>query len=79
MNINELVKYHKTEKRAATLTAVQPPRDLVHYLLKEAVLSFQEKPIEMVSGLMEDFVLENQVLDLITEILVFGKRNLWKS
>ena len=68
LNINELVHYHKSEKRAATLTAVQPPARFGSLSFERGkVLSFQEKPIgdgKWINGGF--FVLENQVLGLIT-------------
>ncbi len=45
VNINELLKFHKKEKRKATLTAVQPPGRFGSLEFeRNRVLSFQEKP-----------------------------------
>ena len=67
INISELVKYHKSEKREATLTAVQPPGRFGSLSFERGrVLSFQEKPSgdgKWINGGF--FVLEKSVLNLI--------------
>ncbi len=45
VNLNELIKHHKCEKKSATLTAIQPPGRYGALNLKDnSVFSFQEKP-----------------------------------
>tara|TARA_B100002051_G_C16687787_1_gene613602 strand:- start:79 stop:849 length:771 start_codon:yes stop_codon:yes gene_type:complete len=67
INISELVEYHKSEKREATLTAVQPPGRFGSLSFERGrVLSFQEKPSgdgKWINGGF--FVLEKSVLNLI--------------
>ena len=69
VNINQLVDFHKSEKRLATLTAVQPPGRFGSLSFKRGkVLSFKEKPIgdnHWINGGF--FVLEPSVLDLIDD------------
>lgn len=48
ININDLVKYHKSENSLVTLTAVQPPGRFGAFNLKEnetKITNFREKPI----------------------------------
>ncbi len=68
ININELVKYHKSHGKLATVTAVKPIQrfGLLKLSNNNTVRSFSEKPdygSEVVNG--GYFVLEPQVLDYI--------------
>ena len=46
ININKLLKFHKTHKKIATLTAVRPPAKFgeLNFNIKNKVTKFQEKP-----------------------------------
>jgi glucose-1-phosphate cytidylyltransferase len=47
VNITELIKFHRAEKKLATLTAVQPPGRFGAFTLERnqtSILSFREKP-----------------------------------
>lgn len=67
LNINDLISFHNSEGRKATLTAVQPPgRFGALSFQRGRVLSFQEKPEgdgNWINGGF--FVLEPSVIDLI--------------
>jgi glucose-1-phosphate cytidylyltransferase len=67
VNITELINYHHSHQKLATLTAVQPPgRYGALNLEHDQVLNFQEKP-QGDGGWINGgfFVLEPQVLDFI--------------
>ena len=67
INIQELIEFHKKEKRKATLTAVNPPGRFGSLEFERGkVLSFKEKPKgdgSLINGGF--FVLEPSVLELI--------------
>jgi len=68
VNINALVKHHTHSGKQATLTAVQPPgRFGLLELDGSSILRFQEKPMNggWINGGF--FVLEPEVIDLITD------------
>ena len=67
ININELVKFHKSHNKLATITAVKPPGRYGAINLKgNDVIGFVEKPMGE-SGYINGgfFVLSNKVLDYI--------------
>ena len=67
VNIHKLIEFHKSKKRKATLTAVNPPGRFGSLEFERGkVLSFKEKPKgdgSLINGGF--FVLEPEVLDLI--------------
>ncbi|MBL8018085.1 MAG: glucose-1-phosphate cytidylyltransferase [Leptospirales bacterium] len=68
INIEQLVKFHKSHGKAATLTAVQPPgRFGVLRLQNDSITAFEEKPSEggWINGGF--FVLSPSVIDLIQD------------
>jgi glucose-1-phosphate cytidylyltransferase len=75
VNITELIRFHKAQGRAATLTAVQPPGRFGAVVLDhEKVIGFREKPQgdgALINGGF--FVLSPQVLDSIT-----GDETVWE-
>jgi glucose-1-phosphate cytidylyltransferase len=69
INITNLIKFHKTKKKLATLTAVLPPGKYGNLGLKnDDVISFQEKP-EGDGGWINGgfFVLEPKVFDYLID------------
>ncbi len=77
INITELVRYHKNNGKAATVTATQPSGRFgsLNIGTKEIVESFQEKPIGDGSWINGGFfVLEPQVLETISgDATIFEK------
>jgi len=75
VNISKLVKFHKSKKAKATVTAVQPPGRFGKFSIKnEKVLDFVEKPAGdggWING--GYFVLEPQVFDYIK-----GDSTIWE-
>ena len=69
VDITRLVKFHNSEGRKATLTAVQPPGRFGSLAFERGrVLSFEEKPRGDGSWINGGFfVLEPEVLDLIED------------
>lgn len=68
INIEQLIKFHKSHGKAATLTAVQPPgRFGVLRLQNDSITAFEEKPSEggWINGGF--FVLSPSVIDLIQD------------
>ena len=67
INIQELIEYHRINRREATLTAVKPPGRFGSIEFERGkVLSFQEKPQgdgNLINGGF--FVLEPSVIELI--------------
>ncbi len=67
INIKELIEFHKSHGKIATITAIQPPgRYGAINLVGDEVMSFQEKPAgdgAWINGGF--FVLEPQIIDLI--------------
>ena len=76
IDIKELIKFHNTKGRQATLTAVKPPGRFGSIKFERGkVLSFQEKPKgdgNMINGGF--FVLEPSVIDLID-----GDKSTWED
>lgn len=76
INIKELISFHNSERRLATLTAVQPPGRFGQISFQRGkVLSFEEKPKgdnNWINGGF--FVLKKPVLDLIE-----GDQTSWES
>ncbi|OAI07112.1 glucose-1-phosphate cytidylyltransferase [Methylomonas methanica] len=72
VNIDTLIQFHRSQGKAATLTAIQPPgRYGALNIVGDAVLDFQEKPAgdgAWVNGGF--FVLEPSVLDYIQGDLI---------
>jgi glucose-1-phosphate cytidylyltransferase len=73
INLRELIEFHKSQKRLATLTAVQPPGRYGAFTLADnetGIRSFREKPQgdgAWVNGGF--FVLEPQVIDYVKDDL----------
>lgn len=69
INITELIEFHKTKKKIATVTAIQPPGRFGSLKIEnDDVIIFNEKPAgdgNWVNGGF--FVLEPNVFDLISE------------
>lgn len=67
VNLNELLAFHRSHGKAATLTAVHPPERFGHVRLDgDRVLKFSEKPLvkdKWINGAF--FVLEPRVFDYI--------------
>ena len=67
LNIEKLIKFHKSKKKIATVTACHPPEKYgVLKLQREKVIDFKEKPVregDWVNGGF--FVLEPKVFDFI--------------
>jgi len=67
LNIEKLIKFHKSKKKIATVTACHPPEKYgVLKLQREKVVGFKEKPVregDWVNGGF--FVLEPKVFDFI--------------
>lgn len=78
VNIAELVNYHKTTKKLATLTAVQPQGRFGVLDLdgEDNILSFQEKPKTANNAWINAgfFVLEPGIFDYISE----GDQTIWE-
>jgi glucose-1-phosphate cytidylyltransferase len=67
VNINELLEFHKKNKKLATLTAVHPPARFGHmHMDGELITQFNEKP-QVETGWINGgfFVLESKVFDYI--------------
>lgn len=78
VNIKELLKFHESSEKLATVTAVRPPSRFGVLMLDQAdpqVRSFQEKP-QSAEGWINGgfFVLEPEVLDLID-----GDSTVWEQ
>ena len=76
ININELLKFHKINKKKATLTAVKPPSRFGALEINEdnLVSQFKEKPIGEKAWINGGFfVLEPQALDDIS-----GEDSVWE-
>ena len=76
ININELLKFHKINKKKATLTAVKPPSRFGALEINEdnLVSQFKEKPIGEKAQINGGFfVLEPQALDDIS-----GEDSVWE-
>jgi glucose-1-phosphate cytidylyltransferase len=76
VNISELINLHKTQKRLATVTAVQPPGRYGNLNIeKNLVLNFQEKP-QGDGGWINGgyFVLEPEIFDFLE-----GDRTSWEG
>lgn len=69
LNISELVEFHKSHKKLATVTAIQPPgRYGALDITGNDVVSFQEKPVGDGSWINGGFfVLEPEAIDLIDD------------
>ncbi|MFA5364262.1 MAG: glucose-1-phosphate cytidylyltransferase [Candidatus Bathyarchaeia archaeon] len=69
VNLDSLLKFHRSHGRFATLTAVQPPSRFGHLILNgDSVMKFKEKP--QCSGFWINgafFVLEPEVFDYIDD------------
>jgi glucose-1-phosphate cytidylyltransferase len=68
VNIDELIKFHKTQGRLATITAVRPPARFGQMVVEAGdVTQFQEKP-QIGEGWINGgfFVLQPEILDYIT-------------
>lgn len=75
INISELLNFHKTHKKFATITAVQPAGRFGALELDESkVISFQEKP-KTLEGLINGgfFVLNKNIFDYID-----GDASIWE-
>ena len=75
VNITELIEFHKNQKRAATITGVQPPgRFGALNVADNQVLGFQEKPDGDGSWINGGFfVLEPSIFDLLE-----GDSTIWE-
>jgi glucose-1-phosphate cytidylyltransferase len=77
VNITDLVAFHKSEGRQATLTGVQPPgRYGALGIRGNRIESFQEKPVGEGGGWINGgfFVLEPAVIDLIASDEIMWER-----
>jgi glucose-1-phosphate cytidylyltransferase len=76
VNISELIKFHKSQKRLATVTAIKPPaRFGAINIENEKIINFQEKPYGG-NGWANGgfFVLAKQVLEYIPNDLTIWER-----
>jgi len=69
VNITDLIKFHKSKKKLATVTAVKPPaRFGALNIVKDSVIKFKEKSKTSESYINGGFfVLSHKVLDLIKD------------
>ena len=76
VNIAELVDFHKSHGKLATLTAVRPPARFGHVAIDgDMVTTFDEKP-QAAEGWINGgfFVLEREVLDYIDDDLTYFQK-----
>ncbi len=69
IDVNQLVKYHKSHQCFTTLTAVHPPSRFGEIILKnDHVVEFEEKP-QMGEGLINGgfFVFDRKIMSYLTE------------